>query len=184
MQLVAGGNELLDTKKILQQAGVGFGQVVADLGCGGNGLFSLAAARLVGDKGTVFAVDILKNALANVAGKAKLEGLDNVRTIWTNLELYQATKIPAASLDIALLINILFQTKRHADVLRETYRLMRPGGKLLVVDWKKTNRAPFGPPANYRLDPTDISDIAAGLGLKRQAMFDAGRYHFGLLFQK
>ena len=61
---VPGGNELINSEWLLKEkAGLSFGMKVGDFGCGGGGYFALQAARLVGDHGQVFAVDILKSVL-------------------------------------------------------------------------------------------------------------------------
>src|SRR3989338_11597175 len=104
MVYISGGNELLDPEEIFKHIELKGGQRVADLGCGGAGHFVLPAAQKVGSLGTVYAVDILKSVLQTVASKARLEGVANVKTVWSNLELPGATKIPKESLDAAFLI--------------------------------------------------------------------------------
>lgn len=183
MVYVSGGNELLDPSNLYQHLGLREGMRVADLGCGASGRFVITTARLVGRKGVVYAVDILKSVLTEVAKKARLEGVSNVKTVWSNLEIVGATKIPTGSLDRVYLINILFQSKEHENILREAARLLKPNKKLLVVDWKQTG-APFGPPVIDRVKPDHIKRIAKVAGLKLVDGFDAGDYHYGLIFQK
>ncbi len=178
------GSELLDANRILaDQVGITHGQNVADLGCGGHGHFTLMAARLVGDKGQVYAADILKTVLYSVDAKANYQGLYNVKTVWTNLEEYGATDIPEGSLDHALLLNTLFMSKRHPQMMREAYRLVKRGGHLGVVDWKKSS-GPIGPAQEDRVDPRRITEIASGLGFREVKNFEAGPNHWGLVFQK
>ena len=105
---IPGGNELINAKEFLTKVGIEEEMTVADLGCGARGYFSLQAARMVGSRGMVYAVDILPAALKGVEVNAKLLGINNIKTVWSDLEIYEATKIPAESLDFALLINILF----------------------------------------------------------------------------
>src|SRR3989344_1942674 len=142
---VAGGNELLNPERILKdQLGLGNAHSVADLGAGGAGYFTLQAAKLVGEHGLVYAVDIIKGHLRNIESRAKIEGYDNIRTIWSNLEKYGATKINDQSLDFALLVNVLFQNKKPELLMKEAVRMIKTGGKLLVVDWRP-GRFIFGP---------------------------------------
>ncbi|MFH1171475.1 MAG: methyltransferase domain-containing protein [bacterium] len=183
MQKVPGGNELLNPAKLLKRAGVSMNMHVGDFGCGGMGYFTLQAARMVGDHGRIYAVDILKSALTSVASVAKQDGIQNVRTVWSNVEMYGATKIPAASLDTALVKNVLFQTKKRLDFLREVVRLLKPGGVVMIVDWK-TSGSPLGPLHQDRVPPDEVRKIAATLALKEKEAFEAGPYHFGLLFEK
>lgn len=181
---IATGNELLDTQKILKEhLKIGFGEKVADLGCGAMGFFILQAAKIIGDKGTAYAVDILKEVLSSVQGRAKVEGLLNVKIVWSDLEKYGATKIPAESLDATFLVNTLFQTKNHLEVIKEAYRLLKKGGKLLIIDWKRV-ASPFGPSLHLRLAEKDIIALTNTLGFKMEKEFTAGNYHYGLIFIK
>lgn len=180
---IAGGNELLDSKKVLEKAGLKEGDMVGDLGCGGKGYFCLQAAKLVGNKGMVFAVDILKSVLKNVAAEARAQGINNLKTVWSDLEILGATKINSSSLDFSLLVNILFQIKEHFEVIKEAVRLLKKDGKLLVVDWKKT-QAPFGPPVEKRISTEELEKFASQLGLKKDFIFEAGKFHYGIVFIK
>jgi ubiquinone/menaquinone biosynthesis C-methylase UbiE len=180
---VSGGNELLNAKFILEKLELAQGMKVADLGCGGAGHFVFPAAALVGSEGVIYAVDILKTVLQGITSRARLELFNNIETVWSNLEICGVTKIEDNSLDAALLINILFQTKKHTEVIKEAIRLIKPGGKLLIIDWKMTG-APFGPAVAARIKKTEIMSIVEALGLKQQEEFAAGPYHFGLIFIK
>jgi len=179
----SGGNLLLDPAFILKKVGVTGEMSVADLGCGGAGHFVLPAAHMVGNKGVVYAVDVLKEVLGGVESKAKLEGLSNIRYVWSDLEVVGGTKIQAESLDVALLVNVFFQTKEHQNILQEAKRLLKSGGKLLVADWSEIG-SPFGPATEKRVKKDEIKRLAQSVGLKELEEFSAGDYHFGLLFQK
>ena len=183
MVYISRGNTLLDPQALLLRLGLKAGDRIANLGCGGSGHFTAAAARLVGDKSTVYIVDILKSALKTTASKARLEGLTNIKSIWSNLEIAGATNIPENSLNFAFIVNVLFESKKQENILAEARRLLKPGGKLLVVDWRQTS-APFGPPQASRVNLADIQNSAQKLNLKLIDQFQAGPYHFGLIFQK
>lgn len=179
----AGGDQLLDAQYLLKDVlEIPFGSRVADLGCGSMGYFVLQAAKLVGDKGRVYACDILKDVLSAVSGKARQEGLINVKTVWTNLEIVGATKIDEP-LDYAFLINTLFQSTKHAEMLAEAARLLKPAGKLLVVEWRASS-GPIGPAADLRIAKETIEDLAQAAGLAKIKDFEAGASHYGLIFQK
>ncbi len=180
---VFGKSELLNAGTILKDIlGISIGSVVADLGAGG-GMFSIQAARLVKDQGQVYAVDILKNTLSDIESKARMAGLYNIKTIWSNLEVVGATKINEASLDFALLVNILFQSSKHYEIIAEASRLLKSGGKLLIVDWDNTQPA-FTPPSNMQVDPSKLNEYASQLELNLEKEFKAGQYHFGAIFIK
>lgn len=177
-----GANELVKVD-VFKKLDLTEGMTVADLGCGNLGYFAMSAARIVGRKGTVYAVDILKSVLNSVGNLARQQGFDNVKIIWSNLEIVGATKIPVASVDIALLHNVLFQSTDDAMVLKEAARLTKRGGKLMIIDWTKI-ASPFGPPIADRTNPTEIKSMAQAAGFKLIEEFEAGPYHYGLIFIK
>lgn len=173
----------MDPGKILSRLKVKEGTKIADLGCGGAGHFIIPAAAMVGDETIVYAVDILKSVLKSVASKASIEGINNIKSIWSNLEIVGATNIKEASMDVALLINILFQSKNQENIIKEAKRLLKRNGKLLIIDWNDTP-ASFGPPPNNRVKADEIQKTAENLGLKLIEEFDAGNYHYGLIFKQ
>lgn len=180
---ISGGNILLDPYLILEQAGLGAEMRVADLGCGAAGHFVIPAGKIVGGKGVVYAVDLLKSVLEAVESRAKMENVLNIETVWSNLEIFGATKISPASLDMALLINTLFQIKKRDEVFREAVRLVKPGGRVVTVEWGR-GEAPLGPPPEARLEKEAVRDLAIKNGLKEVKEFKAGPYHYGLIFIK
>ena len=181
---VPGGNELINAHELLgNQLGLTFGARVADLGCGGAGYFVLQTAQLVGSSGVVYAVDILKNVLSNVSTRAKILGIDNIKTVWSDLEKYQATKINNDTVDYALLINVLFQNNNHLNILKEAVRITRKGGKILIVDWNE-GRFSIGPRPENKISIEEVMSIAMTLNLRLEKQFNAGKFHYGLIFVK
>jgi len=176
------GNELIKTD-IFAKVDLHEGMNVGDLGCGNLGYVSIPAAKVVGANGLVYAVDILKSALESVEGRAKQLGLNNIRTVWSNLEIIGATKIPAESLDVIFIVNVLFQSDKDAEIIRESHRLLKPQGKLVVVDWDQIS-APFGPPMQDRAKKEDVKQAASNSGFQLTEEFQAGQYHYGLVFVK
>lgn len=177
-----GGNELIKVN-IFEKVGLAQGMNVGDLGCGNLGYFSVPAAKIIGKKGTVYAVDILKSVLQSVEQIAIAEGLENLKTVWSNLEIVGATKIPAESLDLTMLHNMLFQSTDDQKVFMESYRLTKAGSKLVVIDWKMIS-TPFGPELTKRIKKEDAIKFAETAGFKLLEEFEAGPYHFGLIFIK
>lgn len=183
-QRVPGGNELLDPRDLIQnKLGVTYGAKVADLGCGGAGFFVMQNAQVVGPEGLVYAVDILKPALSNVETRGKLLGFNNIKTVWSDLEKYGATNINDDTTDFTLLVNILFQNTEYLNILREAVRITRRGGKLLIVDWKE-GRFPIGPKPENKISTEQVMLMAQSLNLRLEKQFEAGKFHYGLVFVK
>ena len=168
---------------VFGKTGLGPGMSLGDLGCGNLAYYTISGARVVGNNGMVYAVDILKSVLEAVNNRIKQEGLENIKTIWSNLEVVGAAKITPDSLDVAFLHNVLFHSKKPELIIKEASRLLKPGGRLMIVDWLKVN-SPFGPPMEDRPDPSNLKNICQTLGLKSVEEFQAGPYHFGLIYSK
>ena len=180
---IPSGVQLLNPQEVIAKSGLSIGMQVADLGCGSLGYFVFPFSRQVGKEGLVYAVDILKPALDSVKNRAKLEGLTNVQTIWSNLEKVGATDIKKNSLDIAYLINTLFQNANYEAMIKEAIRLVKPGGKLVIIDWKKMG-TPLGPEAKMRLGAEDVTALTVKLGLRVQEETDFGQYFWGVILSK
>lgn len=183
MRHETGGSKLIDVDYIMDKSGIGDKMNVADLGCGSMGRYVFEASRLIGKNGTAYAVNILKPILEVVARRAKQENVSNVKTVWSDLEIFGATKIESASLDVTLLINTLYQSTKRVEILREAIRLTKKNGRILIVEWKNV-ALPFGPPSEVRVKKDMLIEAAKRLGLKMEEDFFAGQYHYGLVFTK
>ncbi len=155
------------------------GETFLDVGCG-SGYFSLPAARLVGPTGHVYAVDISLEMLMRVGRRIYAEGVVNVETV-----LSRETNIPLPDgcADAALLANVLHEADDRPALLREIHRLVRPGGRLLVVDWRKAE-TPAGPPVEDRLEPEVAEAEAVAAGWRLRGPVEAGPYHWGRLCER
>ncbi|HTL39226.1 MAG TPA: class I SAM-dependent methyltransferase [Methylomirabilota bacterium] len=175
--------KFLDPQRTLFAAGLTSGQVLADLGAG-SGFYVIAAAKIVGPQGTVYAVDILETALDHIAAEARLNGLHNIKTIHCDLEnANSCTAIPAGSLDYVLLGNIAHQLKKQAEIFKEAYRLLKTGGKLIVLEWND-QPSPIGPSVHERLMPNAVSKFASKVSFKDAGPLPTDMYHYGLMFIK
>jgi ubiquinone/menaquinone biosynthesis C-methylase UbiE len=115
--------------RILLETGMRSGMKVLDYGCG-PGSFSIAAARLVGRKGLVFALDINPLAIASVKRSARMLGMDNVRPLpGSSLD-----DLPEGKIDIALLYDVLHEIAEPAALLNKIHKVLKPGGLLSVRD--------------------------------------------------
>jgi len=174
---------LLDVDLVLTKADIKEKMRVANLGCGSNGYFTFKLSELVGKHGQVYVVDILKEVLAAIDKEAGINCVNNIKAIWSDLEVFGAAKIEADSLDVALLINTLHQSQDRQEMLREATRLLKKDGRLVIVEWK-TFASPLGPIAETKIDQGFLISLAKKLGLYLQEEFEPGQYHYGLVFVK
>jgi len=174
---------LFNVDLIFDKAKIKQGEQVGDLGCGRNGQFVFLSAKLTGKKGTVWAVDVIKSNLQILEKEAKEQGLSNIKTVWSDIETFGATKITPASLDLVFLINVLHEAKSPFNILKEVSRLTKTNGRIIIVDWKKSS-SPLGPSKEARLDKDFIIQGVNKIGLAFEDEFEAGPYHFGLILNK
>jgi ubiquinone/menaquinone biosynthesis C-methylase UbiE len=180
---ILGGAELVDADQILKDMGMAEKMQVADFGSGGRAYFALHSAKMVGPHGLVYAIDILKANLQSVEDLARFYNFKNIKTVWADLEVPGSTKIADATIDIVVIANLLFQTRKHKEILQEAHRVLKNNGKLLLVEWKKI-ASPLGPPVEMRLDINQIKKVVQENSFKLEKEFDAGPYHFGLVLIK
>lgn len=153
------------------------GMKVGDLGCGA-GYFSIALSGVVGEGGEVVAVDILDSALQTVKRKANQMSLANIKTVQADLEKLGSTGLPEGYLDAVLLATILFQSQKKEEVLKESRRVIVPGGYLIIIDWEP--QAAMGP-AGYKISKEEARALAEKTGFTFEKEFSVDPYHYGLL---
>ena len=117
---------------IIRAVGLRPGQAVADIGAG-TGLFTQLFAEQVGPKGTVYAVDIGPAFVKYIADQAKLRGQD--RVIRTVLNTPESAELPAGSIDVAFTCDTYHHFEHPEKMLASIHRALRPGGRLVVVDF-------------------------------------------------
>lgn len=177
-----GTGGFLDPYSVVNDFDINEGMKAADLGCGA-GYFTILLAQRVGSAGKVYALDIVENALDNVRARANALGLNNIETVRTNLEILGGSGLPDGSQDFALLANILFQSNKRADIIREGRRILKQGGELVVIDWRRGGGG-FGPPDNLRPDISEIQALVEKESFMFERSINAGQFHFGLMFKK
>jgi len=174
--------QFLNPPLIVKQADVKQGEVVADFGCGA-GYFSLACAQAVGTDGTVTAFDILPQALESVESRAKVMHLSNITTKRVNLEKERGSGLEDGSMNWVVMKDMLFQNKDKKSVLAEAYRVLRHGGKALIVEWKAMD-ATIGPAKDTRIGQEDLTRLVHEIGFTVGRTVDAGPYHYSFIAEK
>ncbi len=177
-----GTGGFMNPDKIASGFGIKEGMMIADFGSGA-GFFAVLLGQKVGSSGKVYALDIQESALDNVRVKVRAAGLENVETIRSNLEVPGSSGLKDNSQDMVLLANILFQSEKKAEIIREGVRVLKNGGIFVVIDWKRSAGG-FGPPDNLRTDEVAMRSLVLGEGLVFENEIDAGQFHYGMIFKK
>lgn len=112
----------------LRRVGINEGQTVLDFGCG-PGSYTIPAARMVGERGRIYALDIHPLAIRAVEKKAKKERLANINTILSDRD----TGLPDGSIDVVLLYDTIHMIKNKRVLLKELHRVMKTNGLLSIL---------------------------------------------------
>jgi ubiquinone/menaquinone biosynthesis C-methylase UbiE len=114
---------------ILRGADIQPGQTVLELGCG-TGFFTLPAAKLIGDQGSLVAMDVLPASVEAVSKKVQTANLKNVRVVQGDA---LNTRLDAETMDAVLLFGVLPAPMLPLDrLLPEMRRILKPGGTMAV----------------------------------------------------
>ncbi|MBI4827789.1 MAG: class I SAM-dependent methyltransferase [Nitrospinae bacterium] len=105
------------------------GARVLDFGCG-PGSYTVAAAKLVGAAGRVYALDIHPRALASARRRATAEGVSDIITTLDG----RADTVADACLDAVILFDVFHLLDDQPGALREINRMLKPEGRLLFSD--------------------------------------------------
>ncbi|MBN1907667.1 MAG: class I SAM-dependent methyltransferase [Deltaproteobacteria bacterium] len=166
---------LLDNKKILEKLDIKKGYKVLDAGCG-NGYMSKKFTKLVGNAGTIYALD---------TDKAFIEALKK-ETAKTSIiavvgDITSKTPLEDSSLDLIYLSTVfhIFKPAQIEGFIKEVKRLLRPGARLAVININK-EETDFGPPMEMRLSHEELRQK---LPFVPKGLFDVGKYFYMQLFE-
>lgn len=182
MDYLPTGRSLIDPFFALEKAGLREEMRVADFGVGPVGHFLFPSAKMVGPKGHVYGVDVMKSVLESNQSRVKLAGADNIEMVWGDFERPGGSRLPDNSMDMVLMISVLHVVDRPA-ALKEAKRVLATGGILLAIEWKASGTL-IGPPPATRVLKDDV--VAAGemSGFQVVKEFEAGQSHYGIVFKK
>jgi len=135
----------------LKSIGVKEGQVVLDFGCG-VGHYVIPAAKVVGEKGKVYALEKDSETLGKLTQTAKSEGLNNIMPIRTLEEL--KTHLNGESIDLVLLYDVLhyMDSKERRELYDNIHQFLRKDGILSVYPKHYESDDPCGNFSNLKLE--------------------------------
>lgn len=168
-----------DPEEILDWLAPGPGDTLIDHGCG-PGFLCLPAARRVGPEGLVLGLDVSPEMLRRLAALAQAEGIGNILPLRTGpVHLPFATEVA----DHALMVNVLHEISNPVATLRDLWAALRPGGRLLVVEWRDDQEEP-GPPAPERLSPERVAEWALTAGFALDGEGHLAVHHRAQVFRR
>ncbi|WP_296557236.1 methyltransferase domain-containing protein [uncultured Acetobacterium sp.] len=170
--------ENLPPVEILKELGLKATDSVADIGCG-IGYFTIPAAALIGSN-TVYGLDTSPEMLAELELRSKAAGLNNIATVKTQeLDLI----IPDATVSFGLMVNVIHEIVDKTQFLEESSRIIKPGGKLAIIDWEKAETK-TGPPIDHRIGSDEVKTMLNEIGFVCQETMNFAETFYGLVFLK
>ena len=175
--------EILDPNRVLSAIGLKKGDTFLDAGSG-DGYMSLAASKIIGDEGKIYAVDAWEESINTFKEEIKKENIKNIETIVADI----IQKIPIAdeSVDILYMGNVLHgfvENNEVEPVMKEIQRVIKEGGSFAVVEFKKIENSP-GPPLHVRITPEEVEEIVKPYGFIVKEVEDVGTYHYAVISAK
>ena len=152
-----------------------------EFGCG-YGTFTFAAAGLI--EGQLYALDIEPMLIADVARKAAEAGICNIVTEERDFVQHGSGR-PDESAAYAMLFNIL-HIEDPVRLLREAYRILKPGGLVGIIHWRTDIPTPRGPSPAIRPQPAHCRTWAEAAGFQhvRDESLCCCSWHWGLVMRK
>ena len=118
----------INPARILREIGLQKGQTMLDYGCG-VGVFTIPAAKIVGDDGVVYALDIHPLCIKTIGKEIGKRGIANVKTILSGRD----TGLPDESVDVVFLYDVLQFITDRSSLMEEFYRVLKPDGRLCAT---------------------------------------------------
>ncbi len=160
--------------------GIQPGMKVADFGSG-SGAYVLAIAEALCNSGRVYAIDVQRDLLRRTKNESHKRGFKNVDVIWGDLERNGGSKIADGALDMVLISNLLFQVTEKKVLIEEALRILRPQGRLVIIDWSDSYGG-TGPIKQDVVTKETALSLCRASGLELVREFQAGAHHYGLIF--
>jgi predicted methyltransferase len=153
------------------------GEVVADIGSG-SGYFTLRFARAVGETGRVYAVDVSPDMIRHLNRRLRDAGLRNVVTILSDPD---DPLLADASVDRVVIVDTWHHIQDQPSYLLLLKRMLRPGGQVIHIDFKKQD-LPVGPPPGMKIAREDLVKQMEDAGFRLAAEHAFLPYQYFLVF--
>lgn len=152
-----------------------------DVACG-VGKYSIAASEIVGNEGVVYAVDLWEEGIDSLKQTIDQKGFKNIRPIINDVSKY--IPLENRSVDVVLMATVLhdlIEVNTEKGTLTEVRRVLKHGGKLVIIEFKKIEGPP-GPPVAIRLSPEETERVVAAYGFRQEKVIDVGPFNYLSLF--
>ncbi|MDY0222880.1 MAG: class I SAM-dependent methyltransferase [Desulfobacterium sp.] len=174
--------ELINPDKLTEMLPLKSGSTVLDLACG-KGAYSIFLSKIVGDTGLVYAVDLWEEGLQILGKEIEEKNITNILPILNDAT--EQIEIDDYSVDVCLMATVLHdfeEMDKSSAVLKQIKTLLKPGGCLVIIEFKKIEGPP-GPPIKIRLSEDEVEEMVSGYGFKKIKIGDIGDYNYLMMFR-
>jgi len=159
--------------EVVEALAIRAGEHVADVGAG-TGFFALPFAAAAGASGWVAAVDLQPEMLALLRDKPAQPGSAVIAPV---LGTALKTGLATGEFDLVFLGNVWHELDDLDAVITEAKRLLRPGGRIAILDWRPDVAGPPGPPLEHRIPEEAVVERLRSQGMSARARH-LGQYSY------
>jgi len=175
--------ELINPDKLTDMLPLKAGSTVLDLACG-KGIYSIFLSKIVGEEGLIYAVDLWEEGLQILGKEIEEKNITNILTLLDDAT--EEIEIDDYSVDVCFMATVLHdfeKMNKSGAVLKQIKTILKPGGCLAVIEFKKIEGPP-GPPKKIRLSEEETEKMVTGYGFKKGSFVDIGDYNYLMTFQE
>lgn len=164
---------------LLRELALAPGMSVADIGAG-TGYYTWQLAKKVGPGGRVYAVDVQPEMIAMLNSQMAKRGVRNVVSV---LGSETTVKLPPASVDLAIMVDVYHELAYPAEVLDSIISVLKPGGRVVFVEYRAEDPAVAIKPL-HKMSETQIRREATAHGLKWERSIKSLPIQHAIVFRK
>ena len=173
MQKLNNPDRLIDLPPdfMFSKAGITDPQTILDIGAG-TGFYSIQLVKYFKNC-KVIACDIAEVMLDWINENV----VNNYPEISTLLMTENQIPVQDNIGDMVMMLNLHHELEEPDKMLTECKRILKPGGRILISDWKK-EEMPMGPPLEIRCDPEDVAEQLKTCGYKNVKTYNDLKNNF------
>jgi ubiquinone/menaquinone biosynthesis C-methylase UbiE len=166
-------------EKAIAQLNLKPGMMVGDVGAG-TGYYSIRMAKLIAPAGLVYANDIQPGMLDKLRERAAAVNVTNIVTV---LGTEADPKLPAAKLDMVVLVDVYHELSRPQRMLEGIRESLKPGGRLVLLEYRKEDPSvPIRP--EHKMSVDEVKAEVTPEGFRFEKVVDKLPWQHIIFFRK